>query len=109
VFLTELLLLVVLAVAGARLGNGGVGSVLLDVGLPVAAAVLWGLLLAPRGTRRLQHPQRLVVKVALVAAAATMLGLTDAVVWAIIFGAFAASVFALGEVTTNRATRKHMD
>jgi hypothetical protein len=43
------------------------------------------------------------VKLALVAVAATLLGLTDAVVWSIIFGVVAASVFAIGELTTDRA------
>jgi hypothetical protein len=109
VFLTELLLLAVLAVAGARLGDGIVASILLAVGLPVAAAVLWGLLLAPRAAHRLRHPGRLMVKVALVAIAATLLGVTDAVAWAIIFGAFAASVLALGELTTNRETREDIE
>src|SRR5690242_20555912 len=52
VFLLELLLLAVLAIAGARLGNDTVTSILLAVGLPLAAALVWGLLLAPRAARR---------------------------------------------------------
>lgn len=98
VFLTELLLLAVFAVAGARLANSVVTSVLLAVVLPVAAAVSWGLLLAPRAARRLRHPVRLIAKVFLVALAATLLGVTGAVVWAIAFGVVAASVFAIGEL-----------
>src|SRR5690348_7304430 len=109
VFLTELLLLGVLAVAGARLGSGVVASVLLAVALPVAAAVLWGLLLAPHAARRLHHPQRLVVKIALVAVAATLLGVTGAVVWAIIFGVVVAGVFAIGELTTTPGGHDHAD
>ena len=103
VFLTELLLLAVLAVGGARLGNSAVASVLLAVGLPVAAAVLWGLLLAPRARHRLRHPHRLGAKLAFAAVTATLLGVSDAVVWAMIFGVVAASVFAIGELTPRRA------
>jgi hypothetical protein len=98
VFLIELLLLAVLAVAGARLGNDVVASVLLGVGLPVVAALVWGLLLAPRATHRLRHPLRLVAKVALVALAATLLGVTGVEVWSIAFGVVAALVFAIGEL-----------
>ena len=47
VFLDELALLVVLAVAGARIGGGAVASTLRGDLLPLAAAVIWGLWLAP--------------------------------------------------------------
>ena len=59
--------------------------------------------------RRLHHPQRLVVKIALVAVAGTLLGVTGAVVWAIIFGVVVAGMFAIGELTTTPGGHDHAD
>jgi hypothetical protein len=73
VFLEELVLLAALAVAGGRLVDGTVASIALAAALPLAAAVVWGLVLAPRAQRRLGHPVRLVAKLALVAAASALL------------------------------------
>jgi Protein of unknown function (DUF2568) len=97
VFLAELVLLAVLAVAGARIGDGALAAVSLGVALPLIAAVLWGLLLAPRATRRLPYPARLVVKLALVAAASTLLAVSGAVVWSVAFLVMASALFSLGE------------
>jgi hypothetical protein len=76
-FLTELALLAGLAVAGARLGDGIVLSVVNAVLLPVVAAVLWGAFIAPRAGRRLPEPARFVLEVLLFAAAGVLLVLTD--------------------------------
>ena len=67
VFLDELVLLVVLAIAGALIGGGTVASTLRAIFFPVAAAVFWGRWLAPRAPRRLTHPARLAAKLALIA------------------------------------------
>jgi hypothetical protein len=57
-FLSELALLAVLAAVGAGLA-GGVAAVGLGLLLPTAAAVIWGVLLAPASRRRLDDPGRL--------------------------------------------------
>ena len=82
VFLDELALLVVLAVAGARIGGGAVASTLRAIFFPLAAAVIWGLWLAPRARRRLAHPARLAAKLVLVAIASLLLALSGALWWA---------------------------
>jgi hypothetical protein len=64
-FLSELALLAVLAVDGALLAAPGPVRLLAAVLAPVAAAVVWGLLVAPRARRRLTDPARLVVEVVL--------------------------------------------
>lgn len=96
VFIVELVLLVVLAVAGARLGDGGLGIVL-GMGLPLVAAVLWGLCLAPRATRRLSNPTRLVAKLAMVLAAAGLLAASGALLYAVPFFVIGAALFTIGE------------
>jgi hypothetical protein len=47
-FLSELAALAALALAGVSVPSGVAARVLLGVGLPLAAAVLWGLFAAPR-------------------------------------------------------------
>jgi hypothetical protein len=66
-FLTEVALLAGLAIAGARLGDGVVFKILDAVLLPLAAAAVWGMLIAPRARRRLAEPARIIVEVALFA------------------------------------------
>ena len=61
-FLTELAMLAGLAVAGARLGDGVAFSVVDAVLLPVVAAVVWGVFIAPRASRRLPEPARFIVE-----------------------------------------------
>lgn len=75
-FLTELALLAGLAVAGARLGAGIVLRIVDAVLLPVVAAALWGLFIAPRAPRRLSEPTRFVVEFVLFAAAGVALALS---------------------------------
>jgi len=97
VFLAELCLLAVLAWAGARLGAGA-WAVVLAIALPLVAAVLWGLLLAPRAARRLRYPARLIVKLVLLAVAAGALALSGEVLWAIGFLVLTAAVTVAGEL-----------
>ena len=103
VFLAELCLLAVLAWSGARLGTGA-WAVLLAIALPLTAAVLWGLLLAPRSARRLRHPARLIVKLVLIGAAAAALAVSGEVLWAAGFLVLTATVTIAGEL---RAARGH--
>jgi hypothetical protein len=63
--LSELALLAGVGWLGALLGGGGRLSVLLAVVGVVAVATLWGLLMAPRSSRRLRDPARLLVELVL--------------------------------------------
>jgi MFS family permease len=105
VFLDELVLLIVLGVAGARLGDGGVAGTALAIALPLAAAVLWGRWLAPRARGRLDHRARLAAKLALVAAASLLLALSDLVWWGVAFLVVSAALHGAGELSERpRAT-----
>jgi uncharacterized protein DUF2568 len=75
-FLTELALLAGLAVAGARLGDGVVFGIVDAVLLPVAAAAVWSLFIAPRARRRLAEPTRFIVEFLLFAATGVVLALS---------------------------------
>jgi hypothetical protein len=103
VFLDELVLLAVLAVAGARLAGGTLASIALAVALPLAAAVAWGLLLAPASRRRLAHPARLLAKLALVAAGAALLAAAGLGWWAAAFAVASAALLTAGELAERRA------
>jgi hypothetical protein len=83
-FVVELAVLVLLGVAGARLGSTTVTAVLLAVLLPLAAALLWALFAAPRArveSTRLRLLTKLVVLGAGVVAAFYVLP----AVWAVVF------------------------
>jgi hypothetical protein len=64
-FLLELSLLVVFGMWGFRAGGSTLVKWLLGLGLPLLAAVLWGMLLAPAARNRLQEPWRLIAEVVL--------------------------------------------
>ena len=98
VFLDELALLVVLAIAGALIGGGAVASTLRAVFFPLAAAVIWGRWLAPRARRRLAHPARLVAKLALVAIASVLLALSGPLWWGVAFFVVSAPLLIAGEL-----------
>jgi hypothetical protein len=94
-FLAELGALAALAFWGFTEPAGGVGRVLLGVGLPVAAAVLWGLFAAPRAVVRV--PVLVVVtKVAVLGGAVAALAVTGHPWLALALGAAA----ALGQLLT---------
>jgi Protein of unknown function (DUF2568) len=71
--LCELGLLVALAVWGFHAGAGVAAKVVLGLGAPLLAAVIWGLWVAPASRRRLADPMRLVVEVVLFAAGVAVL------------------------------------
>lgn len=83
-FLTELALLAGLAVAGARLGQNVVFSIIEAVVFPVAAAALWGLFIAPRANRRLPEPLRFIVEFLLFGATGLVLALSGLLVAGIV-------------------------
>jgi hypothetical protein len=93
-FLTELALLAGLAVAGARLGDGLAFKIVDAVLLPLAAAAVWSLFVAPRARRRLTEPARFIVEFALFAATGLALALSDQPITGFVFGA-AGIVFAI--------------
>lgn len=105
VFLAELALLAASAVAGARLGQGVV-AVILAVALPLAAATLWGVKLAPKAILRLRFPARLVAKLALALAAGILLAVSGKPVWAVLFLAFASVLFTAGELRERSHARR---
>ena len=90
------------AVSWSRLGLA-----VLAFALPLVAAVLWGLLLAPRAARRLRHPARLIVKVVLLAAAAAALAVSGEVLWASGFLVVTAAVTIAGELRAARGDSPH--
>jgi hypothetical protein len=102
VFLDELALLAVLALAGARLADATAPRIALVVILPVAAAVVWGLWLAPRAKARLPYPRRLVAKLALTAVASAFLVAVSLTGLAVIFYVVSAVLHTAGEVSESR-------
>jgi len=86
-FLLELCAVAALVIGGAALGWW------LAAGLPVALVVVWGWLIAPRSTRRLPDPQRLVLEIAIFIAAGTALAISGYPILGILL-AFAAIVVA---------------
>jgi hypothetical protein len=82
-FVVELGVLVLLGVAGARLGGSLVSSVVLAVLFPLAAAVLWGLFAAPRA-RVESDPARLATKVVVLGAGIVAAFYVLPLVWAVV-------------------------
>ena len=101
VFLDELALLALLALAGARLADALAARIVLAVLLPVAAAYVWGRWLAPRARTRLPYPRRLIAKLALTAVASALLVATSLSGLAIMFYALSAALLTAGEVSEN--------
>lgn len=63
-FLLEILLLVALAYWGFETHDGAIRWVL-GLGAPIAAALTWGAFVAPKSSRRLADPLRLIVEIVL--------------------------------------------
>jgi hypothetical protein len=85
VFLAELVLFAVLAVAGARLGGSFPIRIMLAIALPVAVTAVWGTWLAPRAGHRLAWAPGFALKLVLVTGAAALLAASRAPMWAIMF------------------------
>ena len=77
-FLLELCLVAALMIGGAAVGWW------LAVLLPVAFVVVWGWLIAPKSTRRLTDPQRLILEIAIFIATGTALAISGYLVPAIL-------------------------
>jgi Protein of unknown function (DUF2568) len=85
-FLLELAMLVSLAYWGWVEGDG-ILSWVLALAAPLSAAVLWGVLLAPRARRRLADPWRLVAEIAFFGSAALALWRSGSALLAVVFAA----------------------
>jgi hypothetical protein len=84
-FLCELAMLVALAYWGFTVGDGA-GAWLLGVGAPLAAAVVWGALVAPKARWPVPVPARVAVELVLFGAAAGGLAVAGQPVLAVILG-----------------------
>jgi uncharacterized protein DUF2568 len=91
-FLTELALIVVLALVGVFASWPLAARIVVGVAAPVLAMVIWGLWMAPRARRRLADPLRLAAELVLFAAAAAALALTGPVLAAVVFAVIAMGV-----------------
>jgi hypothetical protein len=72
-FLLELAMLVAFGYWGFQTGETTMARIGLGLGLPLLAAVLWGIFMAPSSSRRLQGAAYLAVKVMLFGLAAAAL------------------------------------
>jgi hypothetical protein len=93
-FLCELAMLVILAVAGWSLGNGGLLAISMAVLYPTLALLIWAVWLAPRSGERLNDPARFVVQVVLFVATAIVAALAGYVVLGVVFAVIAIAAFA---------------
>jgi hypothetical protein len=84
-FVAELMMLAALVYVGVMLAGSVAGRVALAVGLPVVVAVIWGRWLAPRAPRRLPFRTGLILKIALFAITAALLGWAGPLALAIVF------------------------
>ncbi|MGC5168387.1 YrdB family protein [Luteimicrobium sp. DT211] len=93
-FAVEIAMLVLLAVAGWRLGGNAALSVLVAVVLVAVAVVAWGWWLAPRSPRRLARTPRIAAKAALFAVTAVLAVAVGLVVPGLVFAVVAAASLA---------------
>ncbi|UOX86672.1 YrdB family protein [Amycolatopsis sp. FBCC-B4732] len=97
-FLTELALLGGLALAGTQLGTGVALAIVDAVLLPLVAAAIWGLFIAPRARPRLPEPARFLVEFALFAVIGVVLVLVGWPVSGIVLAVVGIGVAALTRV-----------
>jgi hypothetical protein len=88
--LCELALLVALAIWGFHAGSGLATDLVLGLGAPLLAAVVWGLWVAPASRQRLADPVRLLVEVLLFAAGVAALAVAGFPLVAVGFAAVVA-------------------
>ncbi|HEY6499685.1 MAG TPA: YrdB family protein [Streptosporangiaceae bacterium] len=91
-FLTELALIVVLALVGVFASLPLAARIVIGVAAPVLAMVIWGRWMAPRARHRLTDPLRLAAELVLFAVAAAALALTGPVLAAVVFAVIAMGV-----------------
>lgn len=100
-FLLELCALAALAYWGITAGGSLIGDIVLGLGAPLAAAVVWGTFVSPRASRPLTGIARLRVELAVFVAACGGLALAGQPLLALLLGiAYAgnrAMLWAAGE------------
>jgi hypothetical protein len=84
-FLVELIMLVIFGYVGAATGAALPVKILLGFGFPVAAAVFWGIFIAPASKTRLRDPFLTIVKIIVFTLAAVLLYFTGMQTQAIVF------------------------
>jgi Protein of unknown function (DUF2568) len=92
----ELAMLAALAYWGVETGGGTAGRLLLALGAPAAAVVIWSRLLAPTSGHRLRMPWQKIVTAVMFALAAAALYASDQATLAVTFGVAAAINVGLG-------------
>ncbi len=108
-FLLELVMLAILGWWGARTGTSMPAAVLLAVGAPLAAVVVWGLFCAPKTRIRLPMAGVIAIKVLVFASASAALWAVGRPRLAIAFGAIAlanAVIAAFDRDAAMRAARE---
>jgi Protein of unknown function (DUF2568) len=97
-FLTEIAMLVALAYAGARLGEGAVAW-FLGVALPIAAIVVWQQFVAPKARHPVTLGQRIAIEAALFVGTGILLALADLPTLGLLFAVIALVVSAASAAT----------
>lgn len=105
-FLMELLALASLAWWGATVGGGLFLSLLLGIGLPLAAAVIWGATASPKARVRLPIAGVLAVKAGVFGAAMLALDGLGHRTLAILYGVVAAANTVIATLDRNAAFRR---
>lgn len=103
-FLLELALLLALGVWGFTVGGGTPTKVVLGIGAPLVAAIVWGMFIAPKARRRLDDPARFTLELTLWMAGGLALLAAGHPGWALIFGAFVAGSLGLMVLLGQRRT-----
>jgi hypothetical protein len=85
-FILEMLALVALFLLGMSLSDSLPVQLVLALCLPALALIVWGMLVAPKATRRLDDPARLVVELGVWLAGALAFGLAVSWMLAVLFG-----------------------
>ncbi len=89
-FILELVLLFALSYWGFHVSSGLFVQILLGIGLPLLAAIVWGIYISPKASVKLPMPAVLLIEAFLFAAATVCLILSGFVIFAVIFACVAA-------------------
>ncbi|MGN7356218.1 YrdB family protein [Paenibacillus sp. SAFN-054] len=89
-FILELVLLFALSYWGFHVPSGLLVQILLGIGLPLLAAIVWGIYISPKAPVKLPLPAVLLIEALLFAAATMCLILSGFAIFAVIFACAAA-------------------
>lgn len=104
-FVFEIVALVAISWWGFHIGPNTADRMLLGIGMPLLAIVLWGLFAAPRSAVRTPMAGVLSVKVMVFGAAAIGLWMSDAHVLAVVFAVLVGINTTVATVDRNAAVR----